>query len=273
MTNIAIIGCGYIGTAIARVWQQAGDSLTVTTTTPARTAELATVADRVVVLTADNRDALRAAIADREVVLVCLAGGRIRGYRETYLAAAETLAAVLPQTPRVRQVIYTSSHGHLGDRQGAWTDETVPPAPLTANGEILAATEGVLLAAGAPERRICILRLAGIYGPGRELGKIFSRWAGTTRPGTGTQYINWVHRDDIVGSIVLARTRQLEGIYHVVNDMPLPKGEFYDRLMAHLGLAAMTWDGQATAATPNVRLSNRKLKAAGYRLIHPEFEF
>ena len=42
--------------------------------------------------------------------------------------------------------------------------------------------------------------------------------------------------------------------------------------MAHLGLAALTWDEREIAAA-NVRLSNRKLKAAGYRLVRPGFEF
>lgn len=268
--KIAIVGCGYVGTAVAKQWQQ--DDLTVTTTTPERVSELAAVARRVVVLTVDDRAALQAAIDGCEVVLLCVAGGRQRGYRETYLAAAEALTAVLPQTPSVRQLIYTSSHGHLGDRQGAWTDETVAPAPLSANGEILAATERLLSAARTPERRVCILRLAGIYGPGRELGKIFSRWAGTTRAGTGDRYINWVHLDDIVGSIALARDRQFDGIYHVVNDAPLPKREFYGRLMARLGLPAIVWDG-TDAPGPNLRLSNRKLKAAGYALVRPSFEF
>ena len=153
-------------------------------------------------------------------------GGRTRGYRETYLTMAESLAAILPRVPSVRQVIYTSSHGHLGDRQGAWTDETVPPTPLTANGEILAETERILLATSTPERCICILRLAGIYGPGRELQKSSVPGPGTTRPGTGRQYINWVHLDDIVGSIALARARQLDGIYHVVMTRPCPSGSF-----------------------------------------------
>lgn len=272
-TKIAIVGCGYVGTAVASAWQQAGHDLTVTTTTPDRVTELATVARRVAVLRADDRAALQATIADRDVVLVCVGKARQAGYRETYLATAETLAAVLPQAPSVRQVIYTSTHSHLGDRQGAWTDEDVPPAPLTENGKIIAATERVFLAMQTATRRVCILRLAGIYGPGRELGKIFRRWAGTTRPGTGEQFINWIHLDDIVGSIIWACDRQLAGIYHIANDTPLPKREFYGRLFAHLGLEALGWDGQASGPVNNVRLASDKLKATGYRLQRPTFEF
>ena len=48
--NIAIIGCGYVGTAVARYWsQQLGYAVTVTTTTQERVAELEPVAQRVVV--------------------------------------------------------------------------------------------------------------------------------------------------------------------------------------------------------------------------------
>lgn len=271
--KIAIVGCGYVGTAMARIWQEAGCELTVTTTTPDRITELSTVAHRVAVLKARDRAALQGAIMGCEVVLVCVGKARQAGYRETYLETAEALAEVLPQVPSVRQVIYTSTHSHLGDRQGAWTDEAVIPAPLTENGRIVDATERVLLATQTATRKTCILRLAGIYGPGRELGKIFSRWAGTTRPGTGEQFINWVHLDDIVGSIAWACDRELAGIYHIANDTPLPKREFYGRLLAHLDLPALTWDGKQTAPANNVRLSNDKIKATGYRLQRPTFEF
>ena len=63
-----------------------------------------------------------------------------------------------------------------------------------------------------------MLRLGGIYGPGRTLERIYSRAAGQTRPGKGDQASNWAHRNDIVGAIEFVRSQSLSGIYNVVQD-------------------------------------------------------
>jgi len=61
-------------------------------------------------------------------------------------------------------------------------DEASPVAPAN---QILCETEQVLLSASSDDMSVCILRLGGIYGPRRELVKIFGRVAGTIRPGNG----------------------------------------------------------------------------------------
>ncbi len=272
MTRAAIIGCGYVGTAVARHWQEKGLDVLVTTTREERVAELSAIANRVEVVTGTEGDRLRSILSDRQIVLLCVASKRGASYADTYLKTAETMAQVLPHTP-VEQLIYTSSCSVYGNHDGAWVTELMPPMPITDNGKIIEQTEETLLSAVSPQRKVCVLRLGGIYGPDRTLERIYSRAAGTTRPGKGEEGTNWVHLSDIVRGIDWARERQLAGLYNLVQDeVPTVRaliGEVCDR---H-NLAPVTWNESEPSTRKNVRISNAKIKSTGYEFVHPTFFF
>ncbi len=269
MKNIAIIGCGYVGTEVARYWHQLGYVLTVTTTTPDRVAELEAVAQGVVIVKGNDAIGLRSVLEKQDTVVVTVGAANRQMYAEAYLETAQTLVSVLREVPRVRQVIYTGSYAVYGDKDGVWVDESSPVDPANPNVQILCDTEEVLLSAARENLRVCILRLGGIYGPGREIIKIFRRAAGTTRPGKGTEATNWIHLDDIVGAIAFADDQQLEGIYNLVDDEHLTNREFLDRVFAKHSLPNVTWDARSKRSY-NAWVSNQKIKAAGYQLIHPQ---
>lgn len=269
--NIAIIGCGYVGTAVARLWRSAGYTVTATTTREERVAELEKVAQRVVVARGDDKDALKSAAENQDVVLLSVGAANGKVYRETYVGTAKNLVEVLKQTPSVRHLLYTGTYSVYGDRNGEPVSEETPVAPVNENGEILCETERVLLGAAGENLRVCILRLGGIYGAGRELAKIFGRVAGTTRPGAGDDISNWIHLDDIVGTLEFARLNQLQGIYNLVNDTPLTRRELLDRLCARHGWEKVSWNPSEKQVFPyNALVSNQKIKGAGYQLIYPE---
>lgn len=268
-----IIGCGYVGKAVAARWGQAGLTVTATTTSLPRVAELQSLAHEAIVLQGNDAEAMRSALGDQSIVLLSVGAPNATTYETTYLETAKTLVRVLQETPTVEQVIYTGSYGLYGDQQGAWVTEDSPIAPVNRNGEILAETEQILLSADSPTLKVCVLRLGGIYGPGRELVKIFQRAAGTTRPGDGQDASNWVHLEDIVGAIDFARVHQLHGLYNLVQDVPITTGELLDRICRRHQLAPVTWDPTQASTRPyNARVSNQKLRSAGYQFQHPAIE-
>lgn len=274
--RLAIIGCGYVGTAVARLWHGSGNEVTVTTTTPSKVAELEAIASKVVVLTGDDLASLQQVVKDQDVILLSI-GSKQRTpeiYRQTYLGTAQNLLEAIKANPGVKQVIYTSSYGIINDQSGNSIDETVVPNPRDEFGEILYQTEQLLLNGSTIGLKTCILRLTGIYGTGRELIKIFKRVAGTTRPGAGEHYTNWIHQEDIVRAIDFAQEQQLEGIYHLNSDELMTTKEFFQRLFTAHDLPPVTWDSSQTSSRfYNMKLSNQKIKDAGFKLVHPQIEF
>ena len=274
--KLAIIGCGYVGSAVARLWHQAGHEVTVTTTTPAKQQQLQAIASKVAVVTGNDLTGLKQIVAERDVVLLSV-GSKQRTpetYRQAYLETAQNVVAAIRATSRVKQLIYTGSYGILKDNSGATIDETVTVEPKDEFSAILHQTEQELLSVPESEFRTCILRLAGIYGPRRELIKIFRRVAGSTRPGNGHEYTNWIHLEDIVRAIDFVRAKQLQGIYHLNSDEVLTLKEFFERLFSAHNLPPVTWDSSQTSTrASNIKLSNQKIEDAGFELAHPQIEF
>jgi nucleoside-diphosphate-sugar epimerase len=274
--KLAIIGCGYVGRAVARLWHEAGNEVTVTTTTRDKVAALQAIASQVVVLRGDDLLALQQVVANQDLVLLSV-GSKQRtpeAYRQAYLETAQNLVKAIQANSDTKQLIYTSSYGMINHQGGDTVDETVAVNPIDEFGEILAQTEQVVLSASKDQVKTCILRLTGIYGQGRELIKIFRRIAGTTHPGTGENYTNWVHIEDIVRAIDFAKDHQLQGIYHLNSDESMTSKEFFQRLLEAHGLPPVTWDSSQTSPRAyNMKLSNQKLKSAGFTLAHPQIEF
>jgi nucleoside-diphosphate-sugar epimerase len=211
-------------------------------------------------------------LAGQQVLLICVGAGRQANYEETYLNTAKTVVNALAQAPDLQQIIFTSTYSIYGNYGGAWVRENDPAQPTTGNGKIMLDTEQVLLSAVTEQRQVCIFRLGGIYGPGRELAKIYGRTAGTTRQGTGQEASNWIHLEDIVGAIDWAQCHELSGLYNLVQDEIPTVRDLLDRVCQAHHLVPVQWDATQPSARPyNVRVSNQKLKAAGYTFRHPTF--
>ncbi len=273
--NIAIIGCGYVGCAVAQYWQQKMTFVvTATTTTPERVLKLQAIAQKVIVTQGNDLEKLKSFLQDQDIVLLSVGAKGANSYREAYISTAKTLVSILPHIPSIKQLIYTGSYSIYGAQDGAWVDEEMPVNPTNLNGEILQETEEILLAASSENLRVCILRLGGIYGPNRELVKIFNKAPGTTRPGNGDAVTNWIHLDDIVAAIDFVRQHRLQGIYNLVNDAHLNSRELLDTLFEKHNLPPVVWDSSMKSNRPyNAKVSNQKIKAAGYKLIHPQMIF
>ncbi|QYO65120.1 hypothetical protein [Leptolyngbya sp. 7M] len=82
-----------------------------------------------------------------------------------------------------------------------------------------------------------------------------------------------MHLDDIVGAIEFARVQQLQGIYNLVQDQPITTGELFDAIFSKHNLPPIRWDPAQPSTRPyNARVSNQKLRAAGYQVQHPVIE-
>ncbi|MCY4542301.1 MAG: SDR family oxidoreductase [Rhodobacteraceae bacterium] len=137
---------------------------------------------------------------------------------------------LLEECRRLEWIGYLSTTAVYGDHKGAWVDENTPPAPGTRRGELRLKAEGNWTEfARVADVRLCVFRLAGIYGPGRgpveqvRRGRKFR----IVKPG---QVFNRIHVADIASALLAAIfDADAEGIFNVCDDLP----ERPDKVISH----------------------------------------
>jgi nucleoside-diphosphate-sugar epimerase len=162
---------------------------------------------------------LRTAIAEADAVLVSIPPDR--GGDPVLAACGDALAHAVHLT----SIVYLSSVGVYGDHSGAWVDEASDCRPQAERDRLRLAAEqawqALGLRLGVP---VAVLRLAGIYGPGRNALDNLRR--GTARriakPG---QVFNRIHVADIAQAIEAAFERRASGIFNLADDAPTPPGD------------------------------------------------
>lgn len=233
-----IVGCGFLGEAVADRLHDAGWGVTGWTHSPDSAAALAgrkpypveahDVSDWDDLTATADRDHARRTLPD--VVLQCVAAGRGGGaaaYREVYEAGHDYLWAAYANSRH----LFTSSTSVFAQTDGGWVTESSPTEPDRETGRILRATETACVGHGGT-----VARLAGIYGPGRSvlLRKFLAGEA--VIEGDGGRWLNQVHRDDAADALVrLAQPDAPRGVFNVADDTPLTQLALYAGLSERLG--------------------------------------
>jgi nucleoside-diphosphate-sugar epimerase len=145
---------------------------------------------------------------------------------------------VIARAPRVTRIIYLSTIGVYGDHGGRWIDETTVPQPVNGrSNDRLAAELAWQAFASRTGKTLHILRLAGIYGPGRNaLGALRN---GTARrivkPG---QVFNRIHVEDIAHAVAAARVHPGgSAVWNVTDDEPAPAQDVVSYAAGLIGIA------------------------------------
>ena len=272
--KVAVIGCGYVGKAVASYWYQQGYWVTGTTTRQENVSELEDITHQTIVMTGNNLSAVETVIENQDTILVSIApiSDRqvdVQTYADTYLPTARNLVAALENNSTVKQVIYIGSGSVYGDKKGEWVDETSSLDTEDDYGKVLAEAEQIILGLNRQNVNVCLLRLGGIYGPGRELDKRLGRLAGKTLSGNGENYVAWIHLDDIVSAVEFVRKQRLKGIYNLVNDVKLTSKQLCNLICDRQNLDRVSWDeSKPSFSSLNARIDNSKIKKEGYQFIY-----
>ena len=137
----------------------------------------------------------------------------------------------------IERIVYLSTVGVYGDHGGAWIDETTPCDPSNARSRWRLAAEEAWLALGARMGKPAhVLRLSGIYGPGRNA--LANLRAGTARRIVKSgQVFNRIHVEDIARAIAACFDSDLPGrIWNVTDDEPAAPQDVVAGAAALLGL-------------------------------------
>lgn len=260
-----IVGCGYVGLELGRQLSEGGHEVWGMRRSDEGAGEMVAAGIRPIVGDLSEDGLARAEGSfDWVANVVSSSKGGAEDYRRVYLEGNRKLVAWARERG-VKKLVYTSSTSVYGQTDGSAVKENSPAEPASETGKILVEAEKVLLEA-APAVPAVVLRVAGIYGPGR--GHLFKQYLKNeaTIPGKGERIINMIHRDDVARAVVAAFKNGRAGeIYNVVDDEPVAMVHFFRWLAETLGkwmppFGPEESEGERKRAITNKKVQNRRMK-------------
>jgi nucleoside-diphosphate-sugar epimerase len=279
LTTLLVFGCGFSGTAIARRFGEGGAHVFGTTRSPAKFDTLRRAGVEPLEFSGTLGPDLRAALGRATHIVLSISPDQ--GGDPSLAALAGNLADDLATlAPNLVWGAYLSTVGVYGDHGGAWVDEMTPCRPVSSRSVARVAAERAWMDVFASiDVPLAVLRLSGIYGPGRN--PLRAAMDGTARrlvkPG---QVFNRIRVEDIAEATAFLAGGMHGGIFNVTDDEPAPPQDVVAHACMIAGVPLPPEQEFATAElTPmarsfygeNKRVSNAKLKALGFAFRHPDY--
>jgi nucleoside-diphosphate-sugar epimerase len=187
------------------------------------------------------------------------------GYRAAYVEGLrKVLGWMAEHQQHPKRIIFVSSSSVYGQQHGEWVDETSPTDASAFSGKVMLEAEQLALNSGLPAT---IVRLTGIYGPGR------SDLSNRVREGYRVAidpplYGNRIHADDAAGLLAYlldadARGIPLDDCYIGVDDAPAPLAEVVQWMREYLNVTQWA-ENSSLRRSGSKRCSNARAKALGW---------
>lgn len=270
--SVLIVGCGDVGSRLAKQmlacnWQVSGLRRSVDLLPAGVTGVAADLFDAQCPATWPS--------AAPDYLVYCAAASQHdeAGYRAAYVDGLKHVLSWLAERGQVpKRLLFVSSSGVYAQQGGEWIDETSVAEPQNYSGTVMLEAEKLALASGIPAS---IVRLTGIYGPGREwlLSQVRQGYRVTEEP---PLYANRIHAEDAAGLLAFllkadAGGQALEDCYIGVDDAPAPLAEVVAWLREYMGVTE--WSEQdRVRRTGSKRCSNARARALGWAPQYPSYK-
>lgn len=275
MMRLLILGAGYSGKSIARICGPSFGDVFGTTRSEQKFADLARTGARPLTFDGLNISAELAEALAGATHLVQSISPDEDG--DGFLNRFGDLRAL---APKLQWIGYLSTIGVYGDRQGAWVDEDADLEPVSERSRERVIAERQWLAAGeALGVPAAVLRLSGIYGPGRNAFVNLENGTARRLIKQG-QIFNRIRVEDIGRFTQFLIASGRGGVYNVTDAEPAPAQdvvEYAARLMgvpvppdipfeaAELSPMARSFYGESK------RVSNARGRALGFEFLYPDY--
>ena len=274
--NWLIYGCGYLGERVASRWSADGGRVFVTTRHLGKADQFAERGWTAIVGDITREQALPA-LPEITFDGVLFAIGRDPSTGQTHEEVfVEGCRNVLAQVVgRCRQFYYVSSTGVYGDTQGDWLNEQSPIAPATPGGKACAEAEQ-LLQDPYWQFRHSVLRMAGLYGPGR-VPRRNEIEAGLPLAVSADGYLNLVHVDDAARVVATLAAAAVPPLSCVSDGQPVPRREYLSEIARRIGAPLPSFvepdvDVPRGRGTANKRISNAMLRQRlQFQFLYPSY--
>lgn len=274
--HVLILGAGFSGSAIAKAFLPLAESVTGTTRSEDKLAGLLALGIDALVYDGTTISPELAAAMKRTTHLIqSIAPGRDGD--PMMRPGASPLAELMPN---LEWAAYLSTVGVYGDHGGAWVAEDASLEPVSARSVERVAAEEAWLAFGQVQNiPVAVLRLSGIYGPGRNA--FCNLAAGTARrlikP---NQVFNRIRVEDIAGATVFLSGRSIGGVFNITDHEPAPPQDIVAEAARLMGVAPPPEMPFETAELSpmarsfygeNKRVSNTRLRDLGFVFRFPDY--
>jgi nucleoside-diphosphate-sugar epimerase len=270
--HVLVAGAGWLGVALVKALVARGDRVTAVRRSAERLfaveqlgatgLPLDLAAPRAADLLPSNLDGIIACQSSR--------ADSADAYRTAYVGVNRTLVEVAARGAGPR-VVYTSSTGVFGQRDGSDVDENSAPLPGSASAEVLVEAERVVTEAASRGVHARLIRLSGLYGPDR-YGILDRVRSGALGLGPGDRaWMNFCHLDDAVAFVLAALERGRDGaVYHGSDAHPARRSDVVRWVAARLGVEPAS--GTSAIGGPDRRVISERTRAElGVSLKHPSF--
>jgi nucleoside-diphosphate-sugar epimerase len=269
-----ILGCGFSGKAIAKRFVAAGEHVIGTTRSVAKFAGVEATGAKALAFDGLLTPEIATAFASATTLILSISpdqGG------DPVLLLLNNIKRAMPN---LKWAAYLSTVGVYGDHDGAWVDETTVCKPVSSRSiarvQAEQAWQDVFAKAGLP---LAVLRLSGIYGPGRNQIKTALE-GGARRLIKPGQMFNRIRVEDIAGATLFLAKQNLGGVFNITDDEPAPPQDVVAFACRLSGVPVPPEQDFATAdLTPmarsfygeNKKVSNAKIKSLGFEFNHPNY--
>ncbi len=280
MKPVLIIGCGYVGQRLARVLCRDGCAVTGVIRSGESAAAVRDLGATAVQVDLDTESVLPE-LPTTNTELFYFAPPPGTGATDPRLRSV--LTAITPEILPAR-IVYISTSGVYGDCGGDWVDESYPLNPATPRALRRADAEAALHAwSNATGVPVVILRVPGIYGPGKLPLERLRKGLPLLREDE-SPYTNRIQVDDLIAVCQAAMQRGTPGAaYNVSDGQPSNMTDYFNRIADFTGLPRppVIRRDQIDQLSPGMRgfmeeskrLDTRRLREElGVTLNYPTFE-
>ncbi|MGC4068996.1 MAG: SDR family oxidoreductase [Polyangiaceae bacterium] len=267
MAALLVVGCGYLGSALAQRRVQEGDRvLAVARHAERLPANVGRIAGDV-----SQPNAFDGITESVDRVVFCVGPDRkdVSTYEQCFLRGLDHLRNWLDKSGNTTaRVVFVSSTSVYGQRNGEWVDENSNTQPEVPTAKILLAAESQLRSAAS---NAVVLRLAGIYGPERKslLAPLID---GVPRLARSSGWINRMYVTDCARALEhLLRLPAPDPLYIGADDEPASQDAVLTWLHEHFELPPLPPRAGDSKERGSKRCSNARLRGSGFTLSFPTF--
>ncbi len=233
MASVLIIGCGYIGLRVAKREMTAGREVRGLVRTDPSAADLESLGVAPLLCDLDEPASLEALSVKGQIVYYFApppSAGETDPRMENFLSA-------ISEKDLPERVVLISTTGIYGDCKGEWVTEERPPAPEADRAKRRLSAETSLITWGEKNSvPVVILRVPGIYGPGRLPEKRLRDGVPVLNEAE-SPFSNRIHADDLARVCLAAgRADAPVGIFNVSDGHPTSMTDYFFRVADLLGI-------------------------------------